>query len=246
MSNLQDFVIENGVLKEYTGPGGEIVIPDGVTEIGEKVFYKCATLTGVSMGDSVQVIGPGAFLWCRNLTHLALGSRVERIDLYAFADCDALEEITIPESVKRIDSQAFGECRLKRVNLAGAEAQIAATAFQGNDWMRLCAPRLPLELVPMDRKWNSALGWLQLWAEGTEFAPEITDAYTAYLKRIRKKLLNEYILPNRVSHALRWLLQQKLIKKTEIDGWIETTQRMQNAQELTALLTTYRDQGGWK
>ena len=30
MSDINDFVIENGVLKEYTGPGGDVVIPDGV------------------------------------------------------------------------------------------------------------------------------------------------------------------------------------------------------------------------
>lgn len=34
MNGNQDFVIENGVLKKYTGPGGEVVIPEGVTEIG--------------------------------------------------------------------------------------------------------------------------------------------------------------------------------------------------------------------
>ena len=30
MSNINDFVIENGVLKKYTGTDAEIVIPDGV------------------------------------------------------------------------------------------------------------------------------------------------------------------------------------------------------------------------
>ena len=33
MSNLSDFIIENGVLKKYVGPGGDVVIPEGVTEI---------------------------------------------------------------------------------------------------------------------------------------------------------------------------------------------------------------------
>ena len=35
MSNTQDFIIENGILQKYNGPGGEVVIPDGVIEIGK-------------------------------------------------------------------------------------------------------------------------------------------------------------------------------------------------------------------
>ena len=30
MSDSKDFIIENGVLKEYVGSGGDVVIPDGV------------------------------------------------------------------------------------------------------------------------------------------------------------------------------------------------------------------------
>ena len=32
MSDSKDFVIKNGVLEKYNGPGGEVVIPDGVME----------------------------------------------------------------------------------------------------------------------------------------------------------------------------------------------------------------------
>ena len=38
MSNASDFIIENGVLKKYVGPGGDVVIPEGVTAIGELAF----------------------------------------------------------------------------------------------------------------------------------------------------------------------------------------------------------------
>ena len=31
---MSDFVIENGVLKKYTGTDTDVVIPDGITKIG--------------------------------------------------------------------------------------------------------------------------------------------------------------------------------------------------------------------
>ena len=43
MSNINDFVIENGVLKKYVGPGGDVIIPEGVTSIGNGVFYNRKT-----------------------------------------------------------------------------------------------------------------------------------------------------------------------------------------------------------
>ena len=35
-----DFIIENGCLIEYTGPGGAVVVPDGVTVIGGGAFWE--------------------------------------------------------------------------------------------------------------------------------------------------------------------------------------------------------------
>ena len=40
MSNVNDFIIENGVLKKYTGNDIEVVIPDGVICIGQQAFFK--------------------------------------------------------------------------------------------------------------------------------------------------------------------------------------------------------------
>ena len=45
MENNQDFVIENGVLTKYNGPGGDVTIPEGVTEIGGSAFDGCKKLT---------------------------------------------------------------------------------------------------------------------------------------------------------------------------------------------------------
>ena len=45
MSNPSDFVIENGGLIKYVGPGGDVLIPDGVTKIGDGAFDGCDSLS---------------------------------------------------------------------------------------------------------------------------------------------------------------------------------------------------------
>ena len=54
MSNASDFVIENGVLKKYVGPGGDVVIPDNVKEIGYETFKGCKALSSVTFGSHVS------------------------------------------------------------------------------------------------------------------------------------------------------------------------------------------------
>ena len=61
MSNINDFVIENGVLKKYKGQGGDVVIPEGVTSIGFWAFSDCSSLASVVIPEGVTSIGAAAF-----------------------------------------------------------------------------------------------------------------------------------------------------------------------------------------
>ena len=71
-----EFVIENGVLTKYNGPGGEVVVPDGVTSIGlsdsgwssSGAFEGCEGLTRITIPESVVYLGKSAFARCRNLS----------------------------------------------------------------------------------------------------------------------------------------------------------------------------------
>lgn len=63
----KDFVIEKGVLKQYVGSGGKIVIPEGVTEIAEYAFSGNSEVTEIIVPESVTLCGSGCFALCPSL-----------------------------------------------------------------------------------------------------------------------------------------------------------------------------------
>lgn len=76
---MSDFFVENGVLTEYTGAGGDVVIPDGVQNIGINAFQGCNALTGIRIPGNVTQIGNWTFKSCENLTiHAPVGSYAEQ------------------------------------------------------------------------------------------------------------------------------------------------------------------------
>ena len=68
MSNINDFVIEDGVLVEYTGEDTDVVIPDSVTELGDWCFNGCESLESITIPDSVTSLGDDCFAGCDDLT----------------------------------------------------------------------------------------------------------------------------------------------------------------------------------
>lgn len=88
----------------------DIIIPNGVTGIGDCMFQDCENLKSVRIPDSVTSIGSWAFDDCTNLTSITIPNSVISIGYGAFFGCESLKSVTIPNSVMRIEKSAFKYC----------------------------------------------------------------------------------------------------------------------------------------
>lgn len=107
--------IQDGVLLGYYGPGGNIVIPNTVTKIGDEAFKGNKKVTGVTIPGSVVDIGNNAFEGCEKLEKVAFtnpdgANNNLLIRLSAFKDCTKLTDVEIPARVKQIVGNIFKGC----------------------------------------------------------------------------------------------------------------------------------------
>ena len=68
----------------------EIIIPDGVIDIGELTFYNCTKLTQINIPSKVTSIGEWSFRGCNGLTRIIVPKSLVNIGKSAFFDCKNL------------------------------------------------------------------------------------------------------------------------------------------------------------
>lgn len=71
----------------------ELIIPEGVTNIGDYAFYGCTGLTSVTIPNSVTSIGNYAFASCTGLISIEIPNSVASIGNSAFRGCTGLTSI---------------------------------------------------------------------------------------------------------------------------------------------------------
>ena len=108
-----------------------IVLPEGVTSIGDFAFAGCELLCEVVIPRSVVVIGNNAFSGCHNLSSVVLPESIGHIGSFAFAECLSLTDITIPSGVKAIEPYTFAYCtNLSNIHIPTSVKSVGASAFE--------------------------------------------------------------------------------------------------------------------
>ena len=124
------YTSERRKLISYLSKGENFIIPDSVTSIGDRAFWKCKSLQSVTIPDSVTSIGDSAFDWCESLHSVTIPDSVTSIGDSAFSWCRSLHSVTIPDSVTCIGNWAFWMCRsLQSVTIPDSVTSIGDGAF---------------------------------------------------------------------------------------------------------------------
>ena len=110
---MEDFEIENGVLTEYQGKDVDVIVPEGVREIGEGAFWRC-DVESVRLPQGIRAIRSGAFMNCRSLRRINLPESVRTIETEAFHG-SGLRAIRLPEGLKRIEADCFSGTELTEI-----------------------------------------------------------------------------------------------------------------------------------
>ena len=107
-----------------------IVLPEGLTRIGNLAFFGCKNLKTAVIPEYVKRIGEYAFANCEKLEMLYLGVRVADIAFAAFNGCTSLSALRLPDGLERIGDQAFSRCEsLVTVTIPINVKYIGAQAF---------------------------------------------------------------------------------------------------------------------
>lgn len=142
------FNIIDGKLLEYIGNETEIIVPDGVKEIGEAAFFRCNAET-IILPNSLRKIGEGAFRSCGQLNELLIPDSVTTIGKEAFM-WSGITQIRLPKKLSAIRDNTFQGCKLEEIALPEKVKSIGRSAFE--DCYQLRHVTLPTSLKKIGEK----------------------------------------------------------------------------------------------
>ena len=142
------FQIIGGVVARAIGCDGAVVVPDGVTDIGDGSFDS-SLLTSISIPESVTRIGQTAFYGTTRLTSISLPSSVTTIGDRAFSNASSLASITLPVGLTAIGTSAFEVTALTSITIPEGVTSLPSFVFSNS--RALTSVSIPSSLTSIDK-----------------------------------------------------------------------------------------------
>ena len=140
-------IVERSISGEYAN--------DRVTAVGDYAFYKCSSLTGISL-PSVESIGVCAFLSCTKLTSVSIPA-IKTISRSAFSSCTALTSIDL-HGVTSIAAMAFYSCTNLTTVILRDESQVCSlgdtNVFDSTALTQVFVPSAMVDAYKADSRWS--------------------------------------------------------------------------------------------
>ena len=131
----------------------KVTLPNTVTEISDKAFYSCKSLSSINLSTNLEKIGTDAFMYCESLKEITIPASITEIDYYPFERtglqtikfaqgttkipkyicerAEYLENVVLPNTVKEIGMGAFRDTKIKTIDIPDSVEFIDTSAFAG-------------------------------------------------------------------------------------------------------------------
>ena len=119
----------------------KVVLPEGITQMGDNVFHNCRYLKEVVLPSSLEKLGECAFSGCSVLAEISLPENLRVLGKGCFDGCTALESVKLPPALTQIGEGLFMNCpALKEISGEAREGyRIAEHALYSGDGTVLIA-----------------------------------------------------------------------------------------------------------
>lgn len=186
----------------------ELIVPEGVTDIGEVAFYGCTNLRKLTLPQSLRYIREEAF-----------GET-------------ALEELEVPEGMELIAEKAFYSCeKLRKIEVPGRDTVVETDAFGCCDNIKeaYVAAGYPDGLRP-----HEELQYTLFWCSCPERHSEATGERARRYISENEELVMEWIIKTGNVPAMSGIASNDLLRGST-GSYIERA-NLKGRREITALL----------
>lgn len=224
---------------------GNVIVPEGITEIGDNAFFRCDEIVSIELPETVSYIGNSAFKYCDNAVCITMPKEIKFMGAEVFQYCWKLKELILPEGVTSIGETMLEGCtNLERLVIPNSVSRVPRTALSTCRKLRhIELDMKKLEILPYSARNYAVLGYISANTYGTSDSKDEQQCIVdEYIRNHNRSFFN-IALSSDSKAAVNYIIANELLKDDLIDIFIDESTSM-NRGEITAMLLTYKNRLG--